>query len=64
MAEIRVDSAKCQGHAMCYGVDPELFPLDEQGFSAVSERTIADPDLDAARRAVEACPERAISVHE
>lgn len=60
--QIRIDKAKCQGHALCYGVDPELFPLDEDGFSALTTLTIPEKDKATALRGVMACPERAIEV--
>jgi ferredoxin len=62
MAVIRVDKGKCQGHALCYAVDPDLYPLDDDGFSALTIKEIDDTQLADAKRGVEACPERAIVV--
>ncbi|MCV7032337.1 ferredoxin [Mycobacterium sherrisii] len=59
---LSVDKAKCQGHAMCNMVSAELFPIDDDGYIAVE--TVAVPagaDADA-RRGVDTCPERAITV--
>ena len=38
--KVRVDSAKCSGHARCYGVDPELFPIDDSGYSILKVREV------------------------
>ena len=29
--KVRIDREKCQGHARCYALAPELFELDEMG---------------------------------
>ncbi|WP_018636350.1 ferredoxin [Parafrankia elaeagni] len=60
---VTVDHDKCQGHALCFGLDPENFPLDDLGYSAVDERVIPPGSEDNAQRAYQGCPERAISVH-
>ncbi|HYB80227.1 MAG TPA: ferredoxin, partial [Mycobacterium sp.] len=30
---VRLDKSKCVGHAQCYAVDPDLFPIDDSGYS-------------------------------
>lgn len=55
-----VDSSKCSGHAQCYAVSPELFPLDESGYSILVEREVDPADEQAARDGVAACPEGAL----
>lgn len=62
MSEIRVDRARCQGHALCYATDPDLFPIDDNGFSALTVKSVADTDRATALRGVAACPEKAIDV--
>ena len=56
---VHVDHDACQGHALCNGVDPDLFPLDDLGYSAIDDATT--DDADAVRRAAALCPERAIT---
>lgn len=59
--KIRVDKAKCTGHAQCYAVSPELFPVDDLGYSALEgARTVSEPELHVARAGVAACPEIAL----
>ena len=60
-----VDSEKCQGHGRCYGLAPELFDSDDDGFAVVTVAGDVDPDLEPkARLAVDNCPEYAISVED
>jgi len=63
MNRIHVDHAKCQGHALCNGVDEATFPVDDLGFSAVHDVT-TDTDVELIDRATRLCPERAISYTE
>lgn len=62
---VHVDRSKCQGHNRCFSIAPELFELDELGYS--SERNdglVPDELLDKARQAVANCPEYAVSIVE
>lgn len=60
----RVDPTKCQGHALCAAVDEALFPLDEEGYSAVGNDLVDVPDgaEDRVRLGAGSCPERAILI--
>ena len=67
MSRIDVDRDLCQGHARCAALVPELFDLDDDGYSVVRPGREAIPDgdeeaLDRALLAVENCPEQAIRV--
>lgn len=57
---LRLDRDLCVGHAQCHATDPELFPIDDEGFSLVDDREVAEDRLAAARAGVAACPERAL----
>jgi ferredoxin len=58
---IRVDPDKCQGHARCYALAPELFDIDEYGQSTAKNDGDVPGDLeDKARLAIANCPEFAI----
>jgi ferredoxin len=30
--KVRLERSKCVGHAQCYAVDPDLFPIDDAGY--------------------------------
>ena len=58
---IRVDPDKCQGHARCYALAPELFDIDDYGQSTAKADGEVPAGLeDKARLAIANCPEFAI----
>ena len=59
---IRVDPTVCQGHALCEAVASDLFTLDDEGYSNVDETEVPGGLEDLARRGVQTCPERAITI--
>ena len=61
--KIWVDPEKCQGHARCFGLAPELFELDDDlGHSSAINELVLPEKEPLAERAVANCPERAIVV--
>jgi len=63
--KLSVDSDVCEGHGQCAVVDFELFPLDDDGYSAVgTDRPVPEGEEDVARIGVDACPVRALTPHE
>lgn len=62
---IRVDQDKCQGHARCKSLAPELFDLDEFGNAhEVGDGSVPEGLEDKAYLAQSNCPEIAIDVTE
>jgi ferredoxin len=63
--KIRVDQDKCQGHARCKALAPELFDLDEFGNAhEVGDGSVPAGLEDKAWLAQTNCPEIAIAVTE
>jgi ferredoxin len=62
--KIRVDSELCTGHALCNAQSPDLFTLDDEGYSNVGWREVPPGMEDLARRGMLACPERAITIED
>ena len=62
--KIRIDKAACVGNARCWAVSETLFPLDEDGYIAVTEVDVPPGMEDLARRGARACPERVIGIVE
>jgi ferredoxin len=61
--KIHVDPALCQGHNRCIAVAPDLFDLDEEGYSsAAGDGTVPPGQHTLAELAVANCPEQAISL--
>jgi ferredoxin len=62
---IHVDQEKCQGHARCKALAPELFNLDEFGNAhEVGDGAVPDELEDKAWLAKANCPEFAIYITE
>jgi ferredoxin len=63
--KIRVDQNKCQGHARCKSLAPELFNLDEFGNAhEIGDGSVPAGLEDKAWLAQSNCPEIAIEVTE
>lgn len=58
--KVRLDRSKCVGHAQCYAVDPDLFPIDDSGYSILEEHGVRREDEQLIRDGVAACPEMAL----
>ena len=58
--KVRLEQSKCVGHAQCYAVDPDLFPIDESGYSILEEHDVRPGDEQLIRDGVAACPEVAL----
>ncbi|CQD14088.1 ferredoxin [Mycobacterium lentiflavum] len=61
---VRLEKSKCVGHAQCYAVDPNLFPIDESGYSILEEREVPPEEVELTRDGVASCPEMALILDE
>ena len=62
---IELDRDACQGHNRCYLLAPELFDVDDEGYSVLLVSGEVPEALEhAARLAVDNCPEFAITLRE
>lgn len=60
---IQLDSEACQGHGRCYGLAPELFDSDDEGYSVLKVTGVVPEEMHrAARLAADNCPEYAIHI--
>ena len=62
--KLRLQHDKCTGHAQCHAVDPVAFPIDDDGYSVVTERPVAADEEQVVRDGVAACPELALLLEE
>ena len=62
--KVHLEKSRCVGHAQCYAVDPDLFPLDESGYSTLEARDVRTEDEQLTRDGVAACPELALILEE
>ncbi len=61
MKRIELDRGLCQGHGRCTLMSPDVFDLDEDGFGILLSNDVGKEQEDGVRRAVDNCPERAIT---
>ncbi|WP_040801623.1 ferredoxin [Nocardia higoensis] len=61
---LRLEKGQCVGHAMCHATDPDLFPIDDDGYCAIESIDLDPSDVERARAGVSACPERALVLDE
>jgi len=61
---VRLENSRCSGHAQCSAVDPELFPLDDLGYSVLQARDVTPAMERRVRDGVAACPEGALVLEE
>lgn len=59
---VRVDHEACSGHARCNAIFPDVFELDDVGYSSVDETTVPSGSEELARLVVASCPEKAVSI--
>ena len=59
---VTVDNAVCQGHAQCYQICPEVFDIDDAGYSVLRTDVVPPGQEEAAKDAVLSCPEGAIKI--
>ena len=61
--KIKLDSEACQGHGRCYGLAPDLFDTDDEGYSVLLVTGEVPQHLqELARLAADNCPEFAITI--
>ncbi|WP_017975132.1 ferredoxin [Actinopolyspora halophila] len=60
---VSVDDELCDARGQCNIVDPELFTLDEYGYSDIGQgKEVPTGKEDAAEQGVELCPVQALSI--
>lgn len=62
--KIEVDLVACRSYAICVGIAPEYFELDEDGIVRLLRADVAPGDEDRVREAALGCPQLAIKIVE
>jgi ferredoxin len=60
--KIIVDHARCQGHANCVRLAPQVYELDEEGYNRMQPFEVKPGMEAAASKGARSCPEAAIKV--
>ena len=59
-----VNMNQCESNALCMGVAPDIFQLDDDDYLTVLNETPGESDRDRVLEAVRMCPKQAISIEE
>ena len=64
--KVIADRAMCDSHGLCFVIDAELFPFDDEGKIAIGADGVEVPEGkdDVAREGVSQCPVLALRIEE
>jgi ferredoxin len=62
--KIKVDFDLCESNALCEGIAPENFEVDDDDFLQILDDEVTDENRERIQRAVASCPKSAISIVE
>ena len=58
---VEVDRDRCEGNAVCVGIAPDLFKLDDEDYVMVTRDPIPADQQALAEQAIAECPRAALS---
>ena len=60
--ELKVDRDLCEANAVCCGLAPDVFELDDDEMLVIKQPQPAADQLERVRKAVERCPKNALEL--
>jgi ferredoxin len=57
---LTADYDECEANAVCVGIAPEVFELDDDDNLTIHQEHPGPEQIDAVREAVDSCPKRAL----
>lgn len=57
---VEVDRDRCEGNAVCVGIAPDLFDLDDEDYAVVKADPVPEGQEDVAEQSVAECPRAAL----
>lgn len=57
---VKVDRDRCEGNAVCLGIAPDIFDLDDEDYAVVKTDPIPDGQEDLAEQSIAECPRAAL----
>jgi ferredoxin len=60
--KIKVDFDLCESNALCEGIAPDVFEVDDDDYLQLKTDETTDENLERVQRAVASCPRAAISL--
>ena len=61
---IKVDFDLCESNALCEGIAPDVFELDDDDYLQLRTEQTTPENIEDVKRAVASCPRAAISLEE
>jgi ferredoxin len=61
---VQVDRDSCEANAVCAGLVPEVFEVDDEDIMHIKVDEVPDRLADGVRHAVRSCPKAALSIEE
>ena len=58
---VKVDHDRCEGNAVCMGIAPDLFDLDDDDYAVVKADPVPADQEPAAEQAIAECPRAALT---
>jgi ferredoxin len=60
VVRVEVDRDRCEGNAVCLGLAPDIFDLDDEDYAVVKTDPIPADQEDLAEQAIAECPRAAL----
>lgn len=57
---VEVDRDRCEGNAVCVGIAPDLFDLDDEDYAVIKSDPVPDDQVDLAEQSIAECPRAAL----
>jgi ferredoxin len=57
---VEVDRDRCEGNAVCLGIAPEIFDLDDDDYAVVKSAPVPTDQEELAEQSIAECPRAAI----
>jgi ferredoxin len=57
---VEVDRDRCEGNAVCVGIAPDLFDLDDEDYAVIKFDPVPDDQQELAEQSVAECPRAAL----
>ncbi|BBX54279.1 MULTISPECIES: ferredoxin [Mycobacteriaceae] len=61
---VEVDRDRCEGNAVCVGIAPDLFDLDDEDYAVVKSDPVPPGEEAVAEQAIAECPRAALIRHD
>lgn len=62
MSKVHVDFGLCESNAVCMGIIPEVFDLDDEDYLHILDENVTSENEARIREAVRQCQRQAISI--